>query len=196
MIHWNKELPKINIDHDVYKPFIKNEWFRKNYMYFTYGLMIFLFVIASIVGGFRAGNLWIRILIFPFVYVIHESLHVLTVCRRGELYLNYFGGIYLWMTPDFELSKGRFWVYMTLPLLVLTGLTGIAGLFSSGEIREYFYYIAWLNSIIAGSDIINSVLILFKPARSIFYRGYYRPMSHGSPEKRVENKKKRDKNNV
>ena len=113
MIHWNKELPKINIDHDVYKPFIKNEWFRKNYMYFTYGLMIFLFVIASIVGGFRAGNLWIRILIFPFVYVIHESLHVLTVCRRGELYLNYFGGIYLWMTPDFELSKGRFWVYMT-----------------------------------------------------------------------------------
>ena len=107
MIYWNKSLPKLNIDYEEYKPFIKNEWFRKNYMYFAYGLMIMLFAWATITGGFRAGNLWIRILIFPFVYVIHESLHVLSVFRKGDIYLNYFGGIYLWLTPDVELSKPR-----------------------------------------------------------------------------------------
>ena len=174
MIHWNKTLPKLNINYDEYKPFIKNEWFRKNYMYFAYGLMILLFVLATITGGFRAGNLWIKILLFPFVYVIHESLHVLTVFRKGDIYLNYWGGIYLWMTPDFELSKPRYWLFMTLPLLVLTGCTGIAGLFGSGAVKEYLCYIAWLNAFIAGSDIINSPLILIKPAGSHFYRGYYR----------------------
>lgn len=156
------------------KPFIKNEWFRKNYMYFAYGLMIMLFAWATIIGGFRAGNLWIRILIFPFVYVIHESLHILSVFRKGDIYLNYWGGIYLWMTPNFELSKSRYWIFMTLPLLILTGFTGIASLFTIGAVKEYLCYIAWLNAFIAGSDIINSTLILIKPSHSHFYRGYYR----------------------
>ena len=136
MIYWNKSLPKLNIDYEKYKPCIKNEWFRKNYMYFAYGLMIMLFALATITGGFRAGNLWIRILIFPFVYVIHESLHVLSVFRKGDIYLNYFGGIYLWMTPNFELSKSRYWIFMTLPLLILTGFTGIASLFTTGAVKE------------------------------------------------------------
>ena len=174
MIYWNKELPKLNINYSEYEPFIGNEWLRKKYMYFTYGIMVVLFVLALITGGLSAGNLLIRVLIFPFVYVIHEFLHIIIVFQKGDIYLNYFGGIYLWLTPDIELPKRRFWLYMTLPLLVLTGLTGIGSLFSSGAIKEYLCYIAWLNAIIAGSDIINSVLIMIKPVDSRFYRGYYR----------------------
>ena len=56
-------------------------------MYFIYGLMILVYVMAMITGRFRASNLWIRILIFLFVYVIHESLHVLSVFRKGDIYL-------------------------------------------------------------------------------------------------------------
>ena len=50
----------------------------------------------------------------------------------------------------------------------------ISSVFLSGIIREIAVYIAWVNSIIAASDIINSVLIAIKPKDSLFYRGYYK----------------------
>ena len=83
MIHWNKELPKLNINYSEYKPFIGNEWFQKN-MYFTYGIMVVLLVLALITGGFSAGNLLIRVLIFPFVYVIHEFLHIINAWVKTD----------------------------------------------------------------------------------------------------------------
>lgn len=112
MILCKKTLPALDIDYGIYRPFIKNEWFRKHYMWFAYGLMAVLFVAAFLTGGFRAGNIFIR--------------------------------------------------------------TGIATVFISGALSEYLRYIAWINAIIAGSDIINSFLILIKPARSSFIRGFYR----------------------
>ena len=50
-----------------------------------------------------------------------------------------------------------------------------SAVFTTGTLSEYLRYIAWINAITAGSDIINSFLILIKPARSSFIRGFYRP---------------------
>ena len=115
----------------------------------------------------------IRVIVFLVVYPIHELLHISVVFKKGDIYLNH-SGIYFWLTPNVELTKGRFWLFMTLPLIVLTGVTGIVSVFTDGTVGEYLCYIAWINAIIAGSDIINSVLIAIKPSRTAFYRGYYR----------------------
>ena len=173
MIYWNKPIPYLNIDFDQYIPFIKNKWFRKHYMWFAYGLMIILYLIAYFCHGFRAGNLFIRILIFLIVYLVHESLHILSVCRKGDIYLSH-SGLYFWLTPDFGLTKWRFWIFMTLPLIVLTGMTAVGSIFVPDGIRSYLVYIAWINAIIAGSDLINSLLIIIKPPKTVFYRGYYK----------------------
>ena len=63
---------------------------------------------------------------------------------------------------------------MTLPLLVLTIVPVFFTFWTKGLLFEVLRYIAWINAIIAGSDIINSVLIAVKPAKAEFYRGYYR----------------------
>ena len=171
MIYIGKEIPELNIDRSVYKPFIRNAWFRRNYMFFAYGLMIFLFFIAFIMGRLRIGSIVIRLAIFGVVYVVHELLHIVTICSKGDIYLNH-SGIYLWLTPDIALPKGEFWLFMTMPLLILTVFTGVLSFITSDDIAMYLKYIAWINAVIAGSDIINSVLIALEPRDSIFNRGY------------------------
>ena len=178
MIYWGKSLPKFSIDVNEYRPFIKNDWFRKNYMFFAYGLMIILFITSWCIGIYRKLPLYVELVIFLVVYIVHESLHIITVCTKGDLYLTH-SGLYFWLTPDAVLPKGRFWIFITLPLLVLTGVTGITGFFVSGPLSDYLFYIAWINSIIAGSDIINSFLIAIKPSGTVYYRGYYKKESGG-----------------
>ena len=63
---------------------------------------------------------------------------------------------------------------MSLPLIGLTVVPAIACAFLSGECRAALAYMAWVNAVIAGSDIINSVLIAIKPRHALFYRGYCR----------------------
>ena len=121
MIYWGKSLPKFSIDVNEYRPFIKNDWFRKNYMFFAYGLMIILFITSWCIGIYRKLPLYVELVIFLVVYIVHESLHIITVCTKGDLYLTH-SGLYFWLTPDAVLPKGRFWIFVTLPLLVLTGV--------------------------------------------------------------------------
>lgn len=63
---------------------------------------------------------------------------------------------------------------MTLPFIGLTVFPAILCIFLSGELKDFAVYIAWVNSMIAGADIINSVLIMIKPGNALCYRGYYR----------------------
>ena len=72
------------------------------------------------------------------------------------------------------MSKKRFWMFMSLPLLVLTVIPLCLLPFTKGVIFEGMLYVLWINAIIAGVDIINSVLIAIKPAKAVFYRGYYK----------------------
>ncbi len=71
---------------------------------------------------------------------------------------------------------GVYVVHESLHLLVLTGIAGIVSCFVPGEPAVYLKYIAWINAFIEGSDIINMVLILFKPGNTFFYRVYYKQM--------------------
>ena len=173
MFYWMKPLPELQIDYNEYKPFIKNDWFRSHYMWFAYGLMILLGVLAWFTGGFRAGNLWIKILIYCVVYPLHELCHISVALPKGDVYMTH-SGLYFWLTPNFPMRKWHFWVYMTLPFIVFTVLPVIGSIFAPEPLRAYLIYIAWINAITAGSDIINSVLIMIKPVDSRFYRGYYR----------------------
>ena len=111
-----------------------------------------------------------------FSFFIHEVLHILVVNSKGDISLT-FKGIYFWLNTNAILSKRRYWVFMSLPFIVLTVIPAIASFFVSGDIKSLIIFISWYNLIISSSDIINSVLILMKPNKSVFCRGYYRVKS-------------------
>lgn len=173
MIYWMKPLPPAEIDTAEYRPFIRNDWFRKNYMWFAYGLMALILAAGFLLPGIRGISMRVRLAVVIPVFVNHELLHFLVVFRIGNVSLTH-SGIYFWMNSDARMSKGRFWLFISLPLVTLTLVPAALAAAASVYVRPYLVYIAWLNALIAGSDIINSVLVLFKPRNAVFYRGYYR----------------------
>ena len=173
MIYRVKTLPPAEIDFSEYKPFIRNDWFRKHYMFFAYALMALLAVLFFATGGMKGVSLFLRLPVFVLVFLAHELTHILVIYRIGDIYLTH-SGIFFWLHSSAYMSKGRFWLFMTLPFLTLTGIPAALLLADTGAFRPYLLYIAWINAIIASSDIINSVLILLKPNDSVFYRGYYK----------------------
>ena len=174
MIKWVKELPDAPIDTNIYKPFINSDWFRKHYMWFAYTLMFLLVIpVCCLTTPMNDIRFPIRIAMILPVFLIHELLHILVAFRIGNIYLTH-SGLYFWLHSDAEMSKGRFWIFMTLPFLVLSGIPLITRFFYSGALSPYILYVGWINAIMASSDIINSILILFKPRNATFYRGYYK----------------------
>ncbi len=174
MIKWVTKLPEAEIDYTKYKPFIRNEWFRKHYMWFVYALMFLILIPVSFMTTLMNDiPFLLRLALILPVFLIHEFLHILVVFKIGNIYLTH-SGIFFWLHSDAHMSKIRFWIFMTLPFLVLTVLPLIINFFNTGSFAPYIAYIAWINSIMASSDILNSMLILIKPQGSIFYRGYYK----------------------
>lgn len=176
MIYWVKTPPQADINYSEYRPFIRNDWFRKHYMLFAYSLMGLLAVLSFVTGGMRGVPWSFRIPVFVLVFLVHELLHILVVYRIGDIYLTH-SGIFFWLHSNAHMSKGRSWLFMTLPFLTLTVIPAALLLVNTGAFRSWLLYIAWINAIIASSDIINSVLILLKPNDSVFYRGYYKTSS-------------------
>ncbi len=172
MIHWVKTMPPAKGDLTGYRPFIRNDWFRQHYMVFTYSLMVILTVLAFLTCRCGEISILMRYLLPVAVFLVHELIHILVVYRIGELYMTH-SGIYFWLQCDAKMRKGRFWLFMTLPLLTLTLVPAALLLLNTGAFRPYLLYIAWSNAIIASSDIINSPLILLKPNGSVFCRGFY-----------------------
>ena len=173
MIYWVKTPPQADIDYNEYRPFIRNDWFRKHYMFFAYGLMALLAVLFFVTGGMKGVPSLLRIPVFVLVFLVHELLHILVIYRIGDIYLSH-SGLFFWMNTNAKMSKGRFWLYRSLPLLMLTVVPAALLLLNTGTCRPWLLYIAWSNAIIASSDIINSPLILLKPNDSVFCRGYYK----------------------
>lgn len=172
MLYWMKPLPEVTIE-EGYKPFIKHDWFRRHFMIFVYILQANLLAASMWFGVWFFSNIFVRILLFALIYVCHELLHVVVVWRNGDLSLTH-SGIFLWLNSDAHMSKMRFWFFMTLPFLTLTVVPAVAMFFVDGTLRELLNYVAWVNAIVAGADIINSFLILIKPRKSCFYRGFYK----------------------
>lgn len=172
MFYWFKPLPKSTIDFEKWRPFIKNTWFRKNFMYFVYLLQLILVCLSFVFGAWSFSDLKMKIMLFVFTYIIHELLHIAVVHKIGDLSLTH-SGIFLWMNSDAVMSKMRFWLFMTLPFIILTIVPTILCFVTDESISSILKYVAWINAIIAGADIINSLLIIVKPNGSKFYRGYY-----------------------
>ena len=172
MLYFFKPLPASDMDFSNYQPFIKNKWFRKNFMKFVYALQIALIWISAALGVWKFSNIVTRIGAFIMIYLLHELLHILVVYKIGDISLTY-SGMFLWLNSSAIMSKKRFWLFMTLPLLGLTMAPLVLLPFVEGVVFEVLRYILWVNAIIAGSDIINSVLIVIKPANAKFCRGYY-----------------------
>ena len=172
MIYFFKPLPPSEIDFSNYRPFIKSEWFRKHFMKFVYTLQIALILISIVLGVWVFSNWFIKIAIFCMVFISHELLHILVVYKIGDISLTH-SGIFFWLNSNAVMSKKRFWLFMTLPLLVLTIIPMFLLPLADGFAFKVLMYILWVNAIIAGSDIINSILIAIKPSNAKFCRGYY-----------------------
>ena len=174
MIKWVTKLPETEIDTNEYKPFIKNQWFREHYMWFAYALMFLLILPVSLLTtSMNDIPFLLRLGMIIPVFLIHELLHILVVFRIGDIYLTH-SGFFFWLHSNAYMSKIRFWIFMSLPFLVLSVLPLVIKLFYTGPLVPYISYIAWINSIMASSDILNSMLILIKPRNSVFWRGYYK----------------------
>lgn len=173
-ILWFRHLPTISMDLVEWNPFIKNDWFRQHYMKFVYLLQIIILLLSNFLyTWFSSVNIFIFIFIGILVFIFHELLHIVVVKKKGNISLT-FRGIFFWLHTDAVLSKTRFWIFMSLPLIVLSVMPAIASFFVSGNFKSVLLFISWINLWISSSDIINSILIMIKPKNSIFYRGYYR----------------------
>lgn len=170
--YFMKPLPPSDKDFSNYKPFVQNEWFRKHFMKFVYVLQFALVLLSVVFGVWDFANWFIKILIFVLTFLSHELLHILVVYKIGDISLTY-SGIFFWLNSNAMMSKKRFWLFMTLPLLVLTVVPVLLLPVTDGWLFEILRYTAWVNAIIAGSDIMNSVLIALKPSGARFCRGYY-----------------------
>lgn len=179
MFYFMKPLPESKIDTIEWKPFIKNQWFRNHFMYFVYCLQAALLILSIIFGVWHFSNTFVKVGLFICIYIIHELLHMTVIYKVGDISITH-SGIFLWITSGAVLSKSRFFVFMSLPFIGLTVVPAILCVFLSGELKDIVAYGAWVNSIIAGSDIINSALIAIKPKDALFYRGYYKVIGSNS----------------
>ncbi|QOV10208.1 DUF3267 domain-containing protein [Viridibacillus arvi] len=174
MIIWFRHLPQISMDLVEWTPFIKNDWFRKNFMKFVYLLQIIIFLMSLFFDVWSVPiDTFALILIGIFVFIIHESLHIVVINKKGDISLT-FRGIFFWLHTNAVLSKTRFWIFMSLPLIGLSVVPAIVSFYVSGNIKSILLFVSWINLWISSSDIINSFLIVIKPKNSVFCRGYYR----------------------
>ena len=174
MIYLFKTLPEKQIKDADWNPFREPEWIRKIYMYLVYLFQALLVLISVKCNVWNYFDVFTTVLIFGMVFIMHELLHIIVVCQAGDISLTYSGGIFLWLTPDAILSKFRYWLYMTCPFIFLTIIPQILSFFATDKVYEGMTLISWINAIIAGADIIDSILILTKPCKSEFWRGRYR----------------------
>ncbi|SEN88498.1 Putative zincin peptidase [Paenisporosarcina quisquiliarum] len=173
MIIWFRHLPQISMDLKDWTPFIENNWFRKHYMKFVYLFQVTIFLMSRFFDvWFIPIDTFVLILIFIVVFIIHESLHIFVINKKGDISLT-FRGTFFWLHTNAVLSKMRFWIFMSLPLIALSVVPAIVSLYVSGNIKSVLLFISWINLWISASDIINSFLIVIKPKNSVFCRGYY-----------------------
>lgn len=174
MMHWFRHLPQVNLDQAVWLPFIKNNGFREHYMKFVYLLqVILLFIPTTFNSQFYHLHTFAIILTGILVFILHEFIHIFVIKNKGDISLT-FSGIFFWIHTNAVLSKGRFWVFISLPFIMLSIVPFILSFYVSGDLKLILLFISWFNTLISASDIINSFLIALKPKNTLFCRGYVR----------------------
>lgn len=173
IINWFRHLPQISMDWSEWTPFIQNNWYRKHYMKFVYLLQIIIFMIPFFFEtSFTHINISFLILMGIFVFLIHECLHIVVIYKQGDISLT-FSGIFFWLSTNAILSKTRFWIFMSLPIIVLSIVPAVMSFYESGDLKAILLFVCWINAVISSSDIYNSFLIASKPKKTVFCRGYY-----------------------
>lgn len=171
---WFRPLPKVSLDSTVWTPFIKNNWYREHYMKFVYLLQVVLLFIPTLFNtGFSQLHIFALILIGILIFILHECLHIVVINKKGDISLT-FSGVFFWIDTNAILSKPRFWVFMSLPYIVLSIMPFILSFYVSEDLKLNLLFISWFNTLISASDIINSILIALKPRNTLFCRGYMR----------------------
>ncbi|ART77155.1 hypothetical protein B4U37_14345 [Sutcliffiella horikoshii] len=174
MMLWFRPLPKVSLDPTVWAPFIQNNWYREHYMKFVYLLQVVLLFIPTIFSTqFSHIHTFALILTGFLVFILHECLHILVINNKGDISIT-FSGIFFWINTNAILSKPRFWVFMSLPFIVLSIVPFVLSFYVSGDLKLNLLFISWFNTLISASDIINSFLIALKPKNALFCRGYVR----------------------
>ena len=154
IIIWFRHLPQISMDLSEWTPFIQNNWHRKHYMKFVYVLQIIIFLIPYYFGAdFTHINIFYLIIIGICVFIIHEFTRY-CYKEKGDISLTC-SGIF-WLNTNAILSKIRFWIFMSLPIIVLSVVPAVISFYISGNIKSIILFICWINAIISASDIYNS----------------------------------------
>lgn len=192
MILWFRSLPPKKLDFSEWQPF-KNAWFRTHFMKFVYLLMGFIILapsifvspiylkmvtqtfdlLLSLTQGNPVLSFLLVALLISCIFILHELLHIVVVFSKDDISLTH-SGIFFWLNTNAILSKRLFWLFMSLPVLVLSAVPGIASIYMTGNLKSLMLFICWVNLVISSSDMINSLLILLKPNNTVYCRGYYR----------------------
>ncbi|WP_264988790.1 DUF3267 domain-containing protein [Lysinibacillus piscis] len=154
-------------------PFIQNHWYRQHYMKFVYLLQFIILLIPSFFEtSFMHIHIFWLIIMGIIVFIIHEYIHIITINKKGDISLTFRG--FFWLNTNAVLSKTRFWLFMSLPFILLSIIPVILSLYVPSNIKSILLFVSWINTLISASDIINSCLIALKPRNAVFCRGYYR----------------------
>ena len=174
LILWFKHLPFPQFDKTIWKPFIKQPFFRMHFMKYVYALQLLVLVIPFLNNNwFPSLSLPLLIAIYLIILVIHECIHILIIYSKGDISLT-FRGTFFWLHTNAPLHKGRFLAFMSLPFFTLSVLPFLISLFVTSEVIALLLYISWVNTFLSSSDIINTFLIMIKPKDAIFCRGFYK----------------------
>jgi len=184
MIYWFQNLP-LPLYNDKWEPVITHKWLRENFMPTAYLLQFVLFVLfmiyvrgylPKVIGSVPVVQIPINrnmsyILIIA-IFIIHEILHIAVIFHKGDFSIT-FSNLYIWITTNAELSKFRYFIFVFLPLLILTVIPFIISLFFYNNLTYVIRIFAFFNLIISSADILNTIFILPKPNKAIFCRGMY-----------------------
>ena len=187
MIYWFQNLPPKSLYDDVWKPVIMYKWLRKSFMAAVYILQFVLLIVFMIYVKNYIPNILnsvpvvIRISIprsaiyisLIAMLVVHEILHIAVIFSKGDFSIT-FRHLFFWINTDAELSKFRYFIFICLPLFILSVIPFIISLFFYNNLTYVLRIIAFFNLIISSADVINAVFILPKPNKAIFCRGMYR----------------------
>jgi len=113
--------------------------------------------------------IYITIIAMP---VIHELFHIAVIFNKGDFSIT-FKHFFFWITSNAEMSKSRYFTFAFFPLFILSAIPFILSFFTFNNLAYVFRIIALYNLIISAADIINTIFILSKPNKAIFYRGIY-----------------------
>ncbi|MFS0780242.1 DUF3267 domain-containing protein [Bacillus sp. 1P06AnD] len=162
------------MDWSEWTPFIQNNGYRTHYMKCVYLFQTLLFLIPFFFEtSFSHIHIYLLVIIGILVFIIHECIHIVAVNKKGDSSFT-FSGLFFWLHTNAILSKIRFWVFMSAPFLLLSVMPAILSFYVSSNITSILLFISWINAVISSSDIINSMLIMIKPRKSVFCSVYYR----------------------